>query len=102
MKNLILVLFIAFLATRCSAQQSTSQNDNRLSQRGGRQEAPSIDEIFKMDTNKDGKLAKSEIKGPLLRDFSKIDSNEDGFISRKELENAPKPEKRQRPPRNNQ
>lgn len=39
-----------------------------------------------MDSNKDGKLSKAEVKGPLVRDFDKIDTNKDGFITKKELE----------------
>ena len=52
--------------------------------------------MAQMDTNKDGKLSKSEVKGPLLNDFSKIDTNEDGFLSETELENAPKGKQRPR------
>jgi len=56
---------------------------------------PSVDEIFEqMDANEDGKLAESEVKGPIKNDFDKIDSNEDGFISKKELKNAPQPERK--------
>lgn len=62
---------------------------------------PSLNEIFKMDSNEDGKLAKSEVKGQLLKDFAKIDTDKDGFLSRNEVENAPKPQRRQRPSRNN-
>jgi EF hand len=53
---------------------------------------PSVDEIFvKMDANKDGKLSKEEVKGPLKNDFDKIDLNKDSFISKEELSKAPKP-----------
>lgn len=53
---------------------------------------PTVDELFKqMDANKDGKLAKAEIKGPLKDDFNKIDLNKDGFITKEELNKAPKP-----------
>ena len=45
-----------------------------------------------MDSNKDGKLSKEEVKGPLLNDFSKIDTNNDGYISKEELAKAPKPQ----------
>ena len=58
--------------------------------------------MTKMDANKDGKLSKDEVKGPLSNDFDKIDTNEDGYISLEELNNAPKPERggnRQGPPR---
>jgi Ca2+-binding EF-hand superfamily protein len=64
--------------------------------RGG--ERKSISTIFsEMDANNDEKLSKDEVKGPLAKDFSKIDVNNDGFISKTELENAPKPERRERP-----
>lgn len=47
--------------------------------------------ISQMDSDNDGKLSKTEVKGPLQNDFSKIDTNDDGFISKEELEKAPKP-----------
>ena len=61
---------------------------------------PSIDDIFKMDTNNDGLLSKKEVNGPLEREFDNIDTNGDGYISKEELTNAPKPERGQRPSRN--
>ncbi|PNW29063.1 EF-hand domain-containing protein [Formosa algae] len=60
--------------------------------------------MAEMDTNKDGKLAESEVKGPLKNDFSKIDTNADGFITEAEFNEAPKPNGEGggegRPPRN--
>ena len=55
-----------------------------------------------MDSNGDGKLSKTEIKGRLLDDFAKIDTNGDGFLSKAEIQNAPKPQRGEggRPPRN--
>ena len=54
---------------------------------------PTVDEMFKqMDANKDGKLSKEEIKGPLKEDFDKVDLNKDEFITKEELKKAPKPE----------
>ncbi|MGK0414704.1 MAG: hypothetical protein ACJA1B_002932, partial [Polaribacter sp.] len=51
-----------------------------------------FDDLLKMmDANNDGKLSKSEVKGPLVDHFSKIDANKDGFISREEILIAPKP-----------
>jgi len=53
-----------------------------------------------MDSNNDGKLAKSELKGRILEHFDEINTDGDGFITRTEFENAPKPERGQgRPPR---
>lgn len=65
----------------------------------GPKKPPTFEELLKkMDTNKDGKLAKSEVKGPLLNRFDKIDLNKDGYLTKEELNKAPKP-KDGRPPR---
>jgi Ca2+-binding EF-hand superfamily protein len=57
------------------------------------QKPPTIEELFKqMDANKDNKLSKAEVKGPLKDDFAKIDLDKDGFITKEELKKAPKPE----------
>jgi len=50
--------------------------------------------IKEMDTNKDGKLSKGEVKGPLKNDFDKVDLNKNGFLSLEELKKAPKPERK--------
>ena len=58
-------------------------------------------EILKqMDANNDGKLSKTEVKGPLKEDFSKIDTNNDGFISKEEIEQISNP-RGQRPQNRN-
>ena len=49
--------------------------------------------LERLDTNKDGKLAKSEMKGPLADQFSTVDTNEDGFLSEEEFNNAPRPQR---------
>lgn len=95
-------VFVLLLLVSCNSKKAattTTNNEKKAPREGQRGERPSTAEIFKMDTNGDGKLSKSEVKGPLERDFAKIDSNGDGFISKTELENAPKPEHGQRPPR---
>ncbi|HEX5105875.1 MAG TPA: EF-hand domain-containing protein, partial [Pirellulaceae bacterium] len=38
-----------------------------------------------MDANKDGKLAKDEVRGPLAEGFDRADANKDGFISEEEF-----------------
>lgn len=54
---------------------------------GGNGGRPNISELIsEMDTNKDGKLSKEEVKGPLAEDFSKIDLNKDTFLTKAELE----------------
>lgn len=76
------------LATTLSAQQDTAE-------RGG--EKPSTSEIFeKMDTNQDGFLAESEVKGPLQKDFAQLDTDQDGYLSASEIERAPKRRKRKK------
>ena len=97
--QLIIPVFIMALMMGCSSQKPAAHPEGQPRQ-GERAGPPSTDEIFKMDANNDGKLSKSEVKGPLQRDFSMIDTNKDGFISREELENAPKPQRGQGPPRN--
>ncbi|MGJ8733221.1 MAG: EF-hand domain-containing protein [Cellulophaga sp.] len=87
-KGVLGVVLIAFFAIGLKAQPPKGEQRKR----------PTIEEIFKqMDANKDGKLSKKEVKGPLLKDFKKIDTNEDGFLTKKEIEKMPKPEKRERP-----
>jgi len=63
----------------------------------GQKTPPTFAEILeKLDENEDGKLAESEVKGPLKDQFATIDTDEDGFISEEEFNNAPKPERRSR------
>ena len=95
---IIAALFtVATLMISCKSSSETTERTARSEQkRGG--ERPNIETIFaQMDANKDGRIAKSEAKGPLAQDFSTIDTNNDGFISKEELKNAPKPERKQRP-----
>lgn len=100
MKKIMFFLITGFclLITSCGTQKETTSHSTQA-QGGHRQGPPSVDEIFKLDSNEDGKLSKEEVKGPLLERFSTIDSNEDGYISKEELQNAPRPERRQGPPR---
>ncbi len=106
--KLALFCVIATLSISCKTKAQTTDTttvEKREQQRGQERpkngQRPSVEELFaKMDTNKDGKLAKTEVKGPLQKDFAKIDSNGDGFISAEELEKAPKPN-RQGPPNRN-
>lgn len=96
---LTLALFFT-AALSCNTQKSATDKaatNQARTERGGQ---PSIDQIFEMDADKDGKLSKSEVKGPLLRDFATIDTDNDGFLSRAEVENAPRPQRGQRPQRN--
>lgn len=91
---------IALMMVACATQKDQANNNQRPSGRQGG--PPSFSQLSsEMDVNKDGKISKAEAKGPLQNDFSKIDGNSDGFITKTELENAPKPQRGQRPPNNN-
>ncbi len=94
----ITIIAIALFAS-CKTSSETESNNKQtqsktsITQRskGGQ---PSVANLLtQMDSNKDGKLSKDEVKGPLANDFSKIDKDEDGFLSEEELKNAPKPER---------
>lgn len=85
---------LILIALSCSTQdkvvtydESTPRSSQNRPQRG---ERPNI---FEMDTNNDGLLSKSEVKGPIVNDFDAIDTNGDGYISKEEFEAAPKPER---------
>ena len=65
---------------------------------GGTPNAAQI--IKEMDANNDGKLSKTEVKGPLKEGFSKIDANNNGFLSKEELEKGGEKNK-QKPPKHN-
>ncbi|MCG1035475.1 YHYH protein [Polaribacter sargassicola] len=65
-------------------------NGRQQGQRGqgeNRRQPRSFSELLDvMDVNKDGKLAKEEVKGPLTDQFSRLDANNDGFLTKEELE----------------
>lgn len=95
--------------SRCLMGEVLSEEKQQIGMQGeggpqngnGSGHRPSATEIIKqMDANNDGKLSKSEAKGPLKEDFSKIDANNDGFISSEELEKGARNNK-QRPPKHN-
>ncbi|MBP1841613.1 CREC-EF hand family protein [Formosa algae] len=110
MKRILLLGAFACVFFACESkkdkkaeQQTTVEADTRKTEKahpdrrpGG---PPTFDTLLsEMDTNKDGKLAENELKGPIAESFSEIDTDGDGFVSKTELENAPKPEGGQRPP----
>ncbi|WP_432410842.1 EF-hand domain-containing protein [Rasiella sp. SM2506] len=86
---------VAFAVVCCMAVAGVSNAQPH--QNNEQKEPPTYAALLKqMDKNDDGKLSKSELKGPLKNDFSKVDTNEDGFITKKEFEKAPKPKGRER------
>lgn len=113
MRILILLFAAALVTTSCKTNQNnTTQTANSTTKtktkagdrptRGGgdKKGPPSIDEVFKMDANNDGMLSKTEVTGRLAEQFDVIDVDNDGLITRTEFENAPKPQRGQRPKRN--
>lgn len=106
MRNILIAIFAITLSFSCGTQKSTAANtapeepqqrSQERGERGQRGQRPSVDEVFKMDKNGDGKLAKDEVQGRMLQAFSRLDANGDGFITREEFINAPRPERRQGP-----
>ena len=95
-RNLAIIALVAgFTSCKSSTDTRSSTNKSEQTERRGQQqgkgERPDASQILEqMDANNDGKLSKSEVKGPLKENFSKIDSNNDDYISKEELENAPK------------
>jgi Ca2+-binding EF-hand superfamily protein len=89
---LALILFIASCnqnATSPSSTQSaensktTSPNAERATRNGKKPEFKNV--LARVDTNNDGKISKSEAKGPLVNAFDKLDADGDGFITEKEF-----------------
>ena len=79
-----------------SANVPNSKEQNRPP-KGQRGSQPQFTDLLRhMDTNKDGKLAKDEVRGPIQNDFAMLDKDKDGFITESEFLAAPK---RQRPSR---
>ena len=92
---------VFFLFTACSNKSAiTSSNQNPPQNQQARQprgERPQFSDLLsQMDGNKDGKLAQSEIQGPLKNNFNDIDKNRDGFITEAEFKDAPAPPQRGR------
>jgi Ca2+-binding EF-hand superfamily protein len=89
----IKTVILTFGAIVWMANDSLAQSQNKQE----RKEPPTFKELLKkMDENEDGKLSKSEIKGPLKDDFDKVDADEDGFITEEEFNDAPKHKRKER------
>ena len=93
LKLLKIITCIVAVTALTNCKPSTKSNEGEEQNEPG-QRGPSVENLLdQMDTNKDGKLSKSEVKGPLSNDFSKIDKDADGYLSKVELEDAPRPER---------
>ena len=86
LKSIAIIPLMA-LCVSCAAQSQDSRPP-----RGEQGKPPTFKKLLKeMDANKDGKLAKAEVKGPIKEDFAKIDKDKDGFITEAELKKAGPP-----------
>lgn len=114
MKNLLGALCLFAVVFACKSQQipqstdSTPQVSERTAEtdrrpprdgqrgpRGGGDRASRLNELFKMDTNNDGKLSEAEVSGHrIAQRFSIFDADKDGYITREEFQNAPRPQRR--------
>ncbi|MDO6435836.1 DUF1566 domain-containing protein [Cyclobacterium sp. 1_MG-2023] len=74
--------------TQESVQKSEQAQQNQQKNNGQnlKTTAPSFKKMLtNMDTNKDGKIAKSEARGKLKENFDQRDKNKDGYITEEEL-----------------
>jgi hypothetical protein len=93
MKNTLLIILTFTILISCKSNQEKKEQQEPNGQR------PSSTQIIsEMDSNQDGKLSKSEVKGPIAENFANIDSNNDGFLTLEELNKAEKNQEN-RPPR---
>ncbi|MEM6737932.1 MAG: EF-hand domain-containing protein [Bacteroidota bacterium] len=101
-KTTVLVSCILIMVGCASQNNQTSDNGRPTTQRGqggprepgGEGGPPNFSQLLsRMDSNGDGKLSESEVKGPLANDFARVDSNKDGFLTESEVENAPRPQR---------
>lgn len=98
MKNKKLSVQVSMALLTVSLFAVSTQSYGQNPEQKGKHEPPNYAALLeKMDSNKDGKLSKDEVKGPLKDGFEKIDTDEDGFITEAEFEKAPKPKKGIRP-----
>ncbi|MGB4971965.1 MAG: hypothetical protein WBO32_04860 [Cyclobacteriaceae bacterium] len=100
MKKTIITIALGaftFMIVSCASQDNQASSNQRPTgqQTGQRQGGPPnfSQMLTEMDANNDGKLAKSEVKGPLVIEFSTIDANGDGFLTESEMKNAPRPQR---------
>lgn len=61
-------------------------NDGERPKKGERRGPPPPEKIMEMmDVDKDDKISKSEVQGPLKNDFDSLDQNGDGYLTTEEL-----------------
>ncbi|MFQ3238976.1 MAG: Ca2+-binding EF-hand superfamily protein [Olleya marilimosa] len=88
--NLLSTAVLVFGLTILSVNSTNAQSNDR-----DKKEPPTFSQLLKeMDKDEDGKLSKTEIKGPLKDNFDKIDADEDGFITEAEFKKSSKTKKK--------
>ena len=81
------LILVGALSLIVAPQAATAQPGQQQGQGGQGQQPPSAEELIKrMDTDKDGRLSKSEVKGPLSERFAEIDKDGDGYLTKAEVE----------------
>jgi len=86
-------LFHFSLTGNESDMMQAPNSEGTKGMKGGQSQATTgskRDPFAQMDRNQDGKLSKSEVRGPLANDFDRIDANGDGYISKSELPKKPR------------
>jgi len=99
--KVVAVALLFFLLTTCSKKTSAVEasknprvNQDNRQQRGERPQFSDL--LARMDKNKDGKLAQSEVQGRLKNDYTRIDKDRDGFITESEFNSAGPPARKRR------
>lgn len=82
MKKSFFISTLLLLLLGCKS--NVDQNISSEKQHDSKSQSQILQEL---DTNKDGKISKQEVKGPLVRDFDHLDENNDGFLSFNEIQN---------------
>jgi Ca2+-binding EF-hand superfamily protein len=89
MKKMLLILAVntCFLMAVQAQDVDTTTSKHRKA-------PPSPERLMAdLDENKDGKIAKDEVRGPLVERFDQVDLDGDGFLSAEELAQMPPPPK---------
>ncbi|RKN78162.1 EF-hand domain-containing protein [Ulvibacterium marinum] len=95
-QHLFSIAALAILVGTLSSCRS-SNTAGQFKPGGPERQPPSASEIIsRMDTDEDGKLSMSEVRGRLKERFGEIDTDDDGFLTKEEIEKIPRPRPRRR------